>query len=133
VVIQLYFSASISDHEIRAAETDIRELIEHYVYDLLHVVNGDGLIAVGWSVENDVPVISAERKGQAGLRQQDVGMRAAVYGILVGWESEMATGMWRQGSTGIEFLAQANGLPGVLAVKIETVVLRCHQNLVRGE
>jgi len=133
VVIQLYFSPSISDNERDVAETNIRGLIEHYVYDFLHAVDSDGLIAVGWSVENDVSVMSAERNRQVGKRQQGDGMKAAVYGILVGWGSETAAGMWRRGSSGIEFLAQAKCLPGVLAIKIETVELRCHHNLVRRE
>jgi len=133
VVIQLYFSPSISDNERHVAAMNIRGLIEHYSSNLLHAEDGDGLIAVGWSVENDIPIMSAERDGQGGTRQQGGGMKAAVYGILVGWESETAAGMWRRGSTGVEFLAQAKCLPGVLAVKTETVVLTCHQNLVRGE
>jgi len=132
VVIQLYFSPSISANERRAAATNIRGLIEHYVYDSLHAVDGDGLIAVGWSVENNVPVMSAERKIQGGSQQQG-GTMAAVYGILVGWESAMAAGMWRRGSTGIQFLTQAKCLPGVLAIKTETVKLRCHHNVVRWQ
>jgi len=130
VVIQLYFSASISDNEKHAAETSTRDLIERYICHP-HDVGGDGQLAVGWSVENDVPVMSAERKVRAETRQQGGGMKAAVYGILVGWESEAAAELWRGGSGGVDFSAQVKSIPGLLASKVETVALRCHHNLAR--
>lgn len=131
VVIQLYFPTSICESDKHAAEASIRGVIERYIC-YPHDVDGNGRVAMGWSVENDVPVMSAERKLRTETQQQDDGSTAAVYGVLAGWESEKAAEQWRRGSEGIEFLTRVNCLPGVRAVKVETVELRCHHNLARG-
>jgi len=130
VVIQLYFPASISDSEKRTAETSIQGVIGRCISHS-HTMDGDGHVGVGWSVESNVPVMVAKRKVQAGTQQERDGMTAAVFGILVGWESEMAAGRWREGSDGVDFLAQVKSISGTLAFKIETVVLRCHHNIAR--
>ena len=129
--MQFYFPALLNGKEKREADTKVRRLIERYVCHS-HAVHGDGLMAVGWSVESDVPIMAGVRKVQAGPQQKGDQPTAAVYGVLVGWESEEAAGQWREGSDGVGFSAQVKGISGILASKLETVVLRRHHNLVRG-
>jgi hypothetical protein len=130
VVIQLYFAGSISDSEKRTAETMILGLIERYICHS-HAVDGNGHIGVGWSVESDVPIMSAEQEAQAGTEQEGKPPTAAVYGVLVGWQSEMAAAQWREGSAGVDFAAQVKSISDTFAFKIETVELRCHHNIAR--
>ncbi|KAF2031448.1 hypothetical protein EK21DRAFT_63319 [Setomelanomma holmii] len=108
-IVLVYFNSKISGEEQEQASETVEMIAD---MDLRSCVDVKA-VSVGWSIENDFPVLGGE-EGQAGK----------VLGVFVGWESVDARKKVRETEGNGDYMKKIAGIGGVLTTATRLVACK---------